>query len=73
MTRAYAIDLATGEATQLGPADAIGAATDDSYFIDPAALAQPATRRALGDIYQAIRSRRFTAAADPTPDAPAVN
>jgi hypothetical protein len=70
MTRTYTIDLATGESTPTGPAPAIGAATDDAYFscaeafIDPDALAKPEVRRALGDIYQAIRSRRFVRNAD---------
>lgn len=55
----YTIDLATGEITQATPAPANVATTDDSYFVDPEAITQPDVRRALGDIYQAIRTRRF--------------
>lgn len=55
---AYTIDLTTGEATQQS-AGSRGAATDDGYFVDPTALEDPAVRRALGDIYQALRERRF--------------
>lgn len=55
----YHLDLTTGEVTQLGPAATSAAYTDDAYFIDPEALQQPEVKRALGDIYQALRTGRF--------------
>jgi hypothetical protein len=55
----YHIDTDTGEVEHLTPVPAVAATTDDAYFVDPAALEQPEVRRALGDIYQALRTRRF--------------
>lgn len=62
----YHLDLDTGELTQLAPAAAIAAYTDDCYFIDPEALKQPDVKRALGDIYHALRTRRFASSTGPT-------
>lgn len=55
----YHIDLTNAEASQVGPATGHAAYTSDEYFIDPEALKDPEVRRSLGDIYAAIRSRRF--------------
>lgn len=68
----YTIDLATGEVTQQS-AGIRGAATADESFIDPEILKDPEVRRSLGDIYAAIRSRRFVKRDDQPAGQPSAN